>query len=68
MFHLNPKPSPPRWVGRVTPGHAVDSSAIVTMPGTRLYAVALTSCRNDTASRFSRPPNSFGAHSPSSRE
>ena len=36
MFHLKPKPSPPRWVGRVTPGHAVDSSAIVTIPGTRL--------------------------------
>ena len=33
MFHLKPKPSPPRCVGRVTPGQAVDSSAIVTTPG-----------------------------------
>lgn len=33
MFHLNPKPSPPRCTGRETPGHAVDSSATVTMPG-----------------------------------
>ena len=68
MFHLKPKPSPPRWVGRVTPGQAVDSSAMVTMPGTRRYAVALTSCRNATASRFSRPPYWLGIHSPSSRE
>jgi hypothetical protein len=27
MFHLNEKPSPPRYGGRVTCGHAVDSSA-----------------------------------------
>jgi hypothetical protein len=31
----NPTLLPQRWVGRVTPGQAVDSSAIVTMPGTR---------------------------------
>ena len=29
MFHLNEKPSPPRYGGRVTSGQAVDSSAIV---------------------------------------
>ena len=68
MFHFRPKPSPPRCVGRVTPGHAVDSSAIIITPGTLRYAVALTSCRNDTASRFSRPPYLFGVHSPSLRE
>ena len=28
MFHFRPKPRPPRWVGRVTPGQDVDSSAI----------------------------------------
>ena len=33
MFHFIEKPSPPRFVGRVTPGHDVDSSAMVTMPG-----------------------------------
>ena len=36
MFHLNPKPSPPRCTGRDTPGQAVDSSAIIMIPGTRL--------------------------------
>ena len=36
MFHLKPKPSPPDDVGAVTPGHDVDSSAIITMPGLRL--------------------------------
>ena len=29
MFHLRPKPSPPRYVGRDTIGQAVDSSAMV---------------------------------------
>ena len=43
MFHFRPKPSPPKppgpmwWVARVTPSQAVDSSAIVTTPGTRRY-------------------------------
>jgi hypothetical protein len=67
VFHFRPKPRPPRCVGRVTPGHAVDSSAIVTIPGTRLYAVALISWRNEMASRCSRPPYWLGAHSPSLR-
>ena len=35
MFHLNPKPSPPTYVGRDTPGHAVDSSAAEMTPGSR---------------------------------
>ena len=68
MFHLKPNPRPARSVGAVTPGKLVDSSAIIAMPGYRLYAVALTSCRKWMASRFSRPPWTFGAHSPSSRE
>ena len=33
MFHLIPKPRPPWLVGAVTPGNAVDSSAIMTAPG-----------------------------------
>ena len=33
MFHLKPKPRPPRLVGAVTPGKLVDSSAIMAMPG-----------------------------------
>ena len=33
MFHLKVKPNPPPRIGRVTPGHAVESSAIVTQPG-----------------------------------
>ena len=32
MFHLNPKPSPPTYVGFDTPGHAVDSSAAEITP------------------------------------
>ena len=36
MFHLKPNPSPPRCTGRDTPGQAVDSSAIIMIPGTRL--------------------------------
>ncbi len=41
MFHFRPKPRPPKpdgptwWVARVTPSQAVDSSAMVTTPGTR---------------------------------
>ena len=68
MFHFRPKPSPPLVVSFVTPGHDVDSSAMVTMPGTRLYAVALASWRKPIASRCSRPPYWLGIHSPSLRE
>src|SRR3954462_3628822 len=35
MFHLKPKPSPPRYVGRDTPGHAGDSSAAGVTAGWR---------------------------------
>ena len=38
MFHLKEKPSPPRYGGRVTCGQAVDSSAMVTMPGNSVCA------------------------------
>ena len=33
MFHLNPNPSPPTYVGRETIGHDVDSSAMVIAAG-----------------------------------
>ena len=33
MFHLNVNPSPPTYVGRLTMGHAVLSSAIMMTPG-----------------------------------
>ena len=68
MFHLNPNPSPPASVGAVTPGQAVDSSATITAPGCRRYTVALSSWRNCTASRFSRPPYMFGSQAPGPRE
>ena len=63
MFHLNVKPSPPSLVGRVTPGHAVESSAIVTQPGASSLTTAFISRRKSIASRFSRPPYRFGTHS-----
>jgi len=56
IFHFIENPRPPSVVGRVTPGHEVDSSAMVTTPGNSLCTVAFISCRNCTASRFSRPP------------
>ncbi len=56
MFHFSPNPSPPVSVGRVTPPHAVDSSAMVTTPGHRRYTVAFISWRNAIAARSSRPP------------
>src|SRR5438552_18145882 len=68
MFHLKPKPSPPRYVGRETPGHAVDSSAELITPGSRPYSVSFISFRNETESRSSLPPNMFGTHSPALRE
>ena len=43
-------------------------SAMVSTPGQRPYTTVLTSWRKWIASRFSRPPNSFGIHSPSLRE
>src|SRR3981189_3081079 len=33
MFHLKPKPRPSAYVGLVTPGQAVDSSATIMTPG-----------------------------------
>jgi len=67
MFHLNVKPNPPRYVGRETIGQAVDSSAMVTAPGTSAWITALASCKKRMAGRFSLPPYSFGIHSPSLR-
>ncbi len=68
MFHLKPKPRPPWSVGAVTPGNAVDSSAIMSVPGYCFPTVALTSCRKLIASRFWLPPYWLGSHSPSLRE
>src|SRR3712207_7253739 len=56
MFHLKVKPSPPSFAGLVTPGHAVDSSAIVTQPGASAWTVSLSCLKKSIASRFSRPP------------
>ncbi len=36
MFHLWLKPRPPSATGRLTPGQAVDSSAITSAPGVSL--------------------------------
>src|SRR4029453_14089651 len=68
MFHLNPKPSPPRSTGRDTLGQAVDSPATATPSGGPRQPTGLKSLRNRTASRSSLPPYSFGTHSPSLRE
>jgi hypothetical protein len=68
MFHLKPKPSPPRYVGRETPGQAVDSSADETIPASRPWSVSFSSLRKETDSRSSLPPNMFGTHSPAFRE
>ncbi len=45
-------------------GKSVDSSAIVTAPETCSPRIRLVLRKNSIASRFSRPPNSFGIHSP----
>src|SRR2546421_682745 len=65
---LRPPPTPPPSTGCETPGHAVDSSAIITTPGCCRYTVAVSSRRNETASRCSLPPCPLGVHCPSSRE
>ena len=64
MFHLWVKPRPPAWTGRLTPSHAVDSSAMVSTPGWTRWTVVFISWRNDTASRFSLPPWTLGVHWP----
>jgi len=56
MFHLNVKPRPPLSVERVTPGQAVDSSAVIETPGCVAWTTAFSSWRKPTASRSSRPP------------
>ena len=64
MFHLYVKPRPPTYVGRLTDGHEVDSSATVMDPGCSA-CVSVLSCRTKSmASRFSRPPKRFGTHCP----
>lgn len=64
---LVPEPQAARSGGRVTPAKSVDSSAMLTAPGTCSPIMRLVLRRNSMASRFSRPPNSFGIHSPSLR-
>ena len=51
-----------------TPGQAVLSSATMMAPGQRACTAAFSSRRNETASRFSRPPCTFGTQFPASRE
>ena len=53
---------------RLTPGQAVDSSAISSAPGQRSLIMLESSCRKLMDSRFSRPPYWLGIHSPSLRE
>jgi len=67
MFHLKWKPSPPENVGRDTAGNAVDSSASVTACGRSPPTTSFMRLRNEIASRFSRPPCTFGTHSPALR-
>jgi hypothetical protein len=68
MFHLWVKPRPPVETGRLTPPHAVDSSATIITPGYSDTIAPLTSRRKAMASMFSRPPYAFGTHSPCLRE
>ena len=68
MFHFKSKPSPPMYVGRETAGQEVDSSAIISAPGWRTCSTSFSRFRNAIASRFSRPPNALGIHSPGARE
>src|SRR5277367_6013357 len=68
MFHFMLKPNPPRYVGRDTLGHDVDSSAMVKIPGYRSNVISFSRLMKSTASRFSRPPNLLGIHSPALRE
>jgi hypothetical protein len=67
MFHFRLKPSPPAQVGRDTPGQAVDSSAIVSVPGKSWWTWMLNVRSRSIASRFSRPPNRFGSPTPTMR-
>ena len=55
-------------VGRDTNGHDVDSSAIISASGNSACTRSLSRRKKAIASRFSRPPNSLGAHSPGPRE
>ena len=68
MFHFWLNPRPPASAGRVTPPQAVDSSAMVSTPGTSRCTTVFSSWRKAIVSRFSRPPWRLGTHSPSSRE
>ena len=56
------------YTGRLTAGHAVDSSATVMAPGNCSWTTTLSWRMNSIASRFSRPPKRFGTHCPSLRE
>ena len=55
-------------VGRETIGHAVDSSAIICTSGCVGVDVAVQPPQELDRVEFSRPPCSFGIHSPSRRE
>jgi hypothetical protein len=60
MFHFIEKPRPPRYVGRVTSGQAVDSSAMTSAPGWRSWTTLFSSRRKAIASRCSRPAVAVG--------
>ena len=58
----------PAEVGALTPGKLVDSSAIVMPPGASAPITSFMRRKKAMASRFSRPPCTFGTHSPAGRE
>ena len=61
MFHLNPKPSPPRYAGRETPGHESTPPPPRSRAGSRADGTtSFSSRRNEIDSRSSRPPYWFG--------
>jgi len=67
MSHLNVKPRPPVSASRVTPGHAVDSSATVIVPGCSRAIAVFKRWSSSTASKYSLPPRAFGIHWPAER-
>ena len=64
MFHLNVNPSPSSLAGFVTPGHDVDSSAIIMALGFLWFIMLLRCLKNSIASRFPFPPYLFGTQLP----
>ena len=62
IFHLKVNPRPSSLTSFVTPGHAVDSSAIIIAPSFLPRMREFRCLKNQMASRFSLPPYLFGTH------